>query len=66
MGQCQEIDRTSCPYKPEEFFTKFKTVVKNILSFRLILYSDCVQVANPLSGAKHKMFCVYLSLGKFI
>jgi hypothetical protein len=29
-----------------------------------MLYSDCVQVANPLSGTKHKLFTVYMTLGK--
>ncbi len=23
-----------------------------------------IQVTNPLGGAKHKLFCVYLTLGK--
>jgi hypothetical protein len=32
--------------------------------FRLVFYSDVVQVANPLGGGKHKMFCMYMSLGK--
>jgi hypothetical protein len=31
---------------------------------RLMLYSDAVQVANPLGGGKHKMFMLYMTLGK--
>jgi hypothetical protein len=30
---------------------------------RLMLYSDGVQVTNPLGGVKHKMFMLYMTLG---
>jgi len=32
-------------------------------ALRLFFYSDVLQVTNALGGAKHKMFCVYMSLG---
>jgi hypothetical protein len=30
---------------------------------RLMFYSDVVQVSNPLAGSRHKMFCLYMTLG---
>jgi len=33
---------------------------------RLMLYSDAVQVTNPLGGSKHKLFCIYMTIGKFL
>lgn len=44
-------------------FKENKFFLENPDALKLILYSDIVQVTNPLAGNKHKIFCLYMTLG---